>query len=475
MHRLTPVFFTIIIAALFCGIIFVIMPIGNFKMTIGFLLNFLITILTIRKVNELLPIGYCIKFFLILQLVPITTLIIYSGLGANLIIPNRLYNAHILDGPYIIVFSLLIPSFTAWVAALIINNWLVSRVSIRNFYSHINKDSKVLILVLFASLPLSLSSIISAYTFDILSYGIHIIGTSMLIMPFFAGRFCKLSTFLLVIWIICLSINGIGNLLMGARFVALFPILLFYIGWTLSQNKIIQTLSLSIGAFLIIPGLLLVGIIGNIRSEIGRDDINMISVQHYKEIVRHAKQASEDISLNFGAAFRRLVPWANIAVPLLSPFPVPYRGFETFLQEIRASSTIYYFDPNGRDSYLDHNLGNFPANEYGFRINESTSVDFGVIADGWSRAGWIGAIIFVFLALLFIGVFEHLILNSHLFRPALKIVYVSVLMSCVFRVGLSPLLTVLRHTILYLILYLILILVIQFFLSSRVARSNEAY
>lgn len=474
MHRSIPNYYANILAALFCGFLFLILPLGNIKITFGFLLNFMVTILTIRKVNALLPFEYCIKFILILQLVTITALIILAGLGANLLIPNNSLNVHILDGPFITVISLLIPSISALIAAYLINILPVSRISIRNFNSNIHKDSTVLIWVLVASLPLTFGSILSAFTSGIFSYALRILGTSMLIMPFFAGRYCKQSKFLLVIWLVCLAINGVINLMIGGRFMALFPILLFYIGWTLSQNMQIQKLYFFLGAILIIPGLFLIGVMGIIRGEIGRDDINLISVQHYKEIVQHAKQASEDISLNFGAAFVRLIPWANIAVPLLAPSPVPYRGFGTFFQEFRAYLTLFYFDPEGRVKYIQENLGNFPANDYGFRVNEYTSVDFGVIADGWSRGGLIFSFIFVFLATLFFGLLEHLIMNSRLFRPALKVVFASMLMSCANRVAIAPLISVFRITILYLILYLIIILVIQIFISSRVARPIEA-
>jgi hypothetical protein len=174
----------------------------------------------------------------------------------------------------------------------------------------------------------------------------------------------------------------------------------------------------------------------------------------------------EDVLLREGVA--RMIAWPNYAPPALSPEVVPYRGFTTFPREIANATAIYALAPGAVAEYAQLRMGTYAANDYGFLVNELTSVEWGVLADGWSRAGWWSGILFIATAYWLVFGLERMAVTFLRFGPAAQMIFTGFLMSRLLRINSIPLLEFLRTTVLY-----VLVLVPFLLLLQRIFRLND--
>ena len=104
---------------------------------------------------------------------------------------------------------------------------------------------------------------------------------------------------------------------------------------------------------------------------------------------------------------------ANVVTPFLTPSFVPYRRWESFNDEI--SSIVSLKGDSGRDKNRhergDLGYGTGVATQYGFQVNEFTSVEWPIIADSFSRFGYVGIFIYSFAFALFLSYIEIKCIN----------------------------------------------------------------
>ncbi len=245
-------------------------------------------------------------------------------------------------------------------------------------------------------------------------YLIRVTNTALLFLPFFAGRYVPPGGALAYAWYAVLATGAIVGLLAGTRFPALLPIALFVVGRisiATGRRRVKLVVIAVLGA---IPALAVSGLIGIVRTEVGRGGVEILSAERViqvfeasMEILSEPKHDSPDRGEGLKAeGLARMVSWPNIVVTLLSPDFVPYRGVDGYWDELKASASIASLSGKSREDLYEEGLYSAPATAYGYFVNAGNSVEFGLIADGWSRNGpWL-VLLFGFLASMFIGFVE---------------------------------------------------------------------
>ena len=261
-----------------------------------------------------------------------------------------------------------------------------------------------------------------------IAYMLRIMTRSLGIMPllvgFCAGKFKKAT----VVWAFVLLV-GVGlAFVTGSRGYAFSPMIPLLIGVFLGLDSWRKRLRVGL---ILLPLLGLVfltaGLIGKLRVETGRLSVSEVMqggvgrfVETSREIAKESSAgAAEDGGIAASAA-ARLVNWPNIVIPVMTPKNVPYRGFDDIGDEFRSFFELGLITGH---TYWS----NVFAIEYGFMVNESTSVEFGIAADGASRAGTAGAILYGFVAAVCLGLIEWVSRSVFRQRPGVFVLCVFVL------------------------------------------------
>lgn len=267
---------------------------------------------------------------------------------------------------------------------------------------------------------------------------------------FLARRFPNVTK----VWVACLLFYVFYATATGSRGLAFIQGGLFLLGWMVAPSNPRAIVRRGVRVLLPLLAVMFVasGIISDIRDTAGRggwDKVVSFSPRTYLQVAsesiaaRRQKQSAEHEISPLGLGFQRMVQWCNLVVPPMTPSQVPYRGFSDGVEEIRS---FVRFGLLG--SQLYHSTVH--TNSYGFLSNEVTSVEFGLIADGWSRAGAIGAIIYGIIASLYLILHECLIRSVFRWHPSLRAFYTLVLINqCIFTFVRMGMVEAIRSCILY--------------------------
>lgn len=241
------------------------------------------------------------------------------------------------------------------------------------------------------------------------AYLMRIVAKPSALIPFVAGylalRF-KRATF---VWG-AVFVLGIGfSFVTGNRGYAFLPMIPYLLGlfFGLKTWRARSRIGIALSPFLV-AAILVGSLVGERRTVSGRFSLSKVSEIGLESIMESSvgaiqedqrKGESETGMLESGLS--RMVNWPNLAIPVMTPSVVAYRGFSDFFDEAMATLSIARF--SGRAYFA-----NLYANLYGFLVNESTSVEFGIVADGATRAGTFGAILYGFVAAAVLLSLEHL-------------------------------------------------------------------
>ncbi len=352
----------------------------------------------------------------------------------------------------------------------------------RSFEVQVNEDRRCAEIALAWCLPLSAMWTVVAYLPSSVGWVVKTFGAHVEFIPFFAGRYLSPKNRTFWAWVALLIINAAVSLLVGGRYNAFFPLLVFSIGICTALPPAARRVAFLVALIGIIPGLGLVGAFGVVRSVVGRDDASLVSLSHASTVLSELESVRKDQSdqmkiglLRDGAV--RLIPWANYAVPSMSPEVVPFRGYETFASEVANAFAIYRFSPGARERMVFLQMGGLAATNYGFAVGEGFAVEWGVLADGWSRSGWLGGVLFLGIGALFLLGSEMLLARTELIRPGLKVLLYPVIIGAAVRMNSVAFLETLRTASLAIVLYGLVLLFVQSFLNrflpARVAPGPE--
>lgn len=264
-----------------------------------------------------------------------------------------------------------------------------------------------------------------------LGYAVRIVHTALLMTPFLAGRYGRGRPRLDVFWIAVLAANLLVGIVLGGRFVALLPILLFALGRLSVIAPAARRRVLRVAAIALVPAILFIGAVEAIRNQIGRGGLELLTGERVQAVAREVEGISVDLTqfwrqaLTFG--LYRLINVPGVVVPILSPDDVPYRNPGSLVDEIASYARISALSGQSRQDYLDAGLGTAAANAYGFTVNEFTSVQFGLVADAWSRGGGAVAVAVTAAMVLLLLLLEQGIVHLFVGDRSLQLLFVLVL------------------------------------------------
>ncbi len=298
-------------------------------------------------------------------------------------------------------------------------------------------------------------------------YAVRILQRSFGFMPLLMGRYFRQFPWTNRFWLVVLAINAVIGMTIGGRSVALLPVGLYFIGRILGHEQRERRRPLAYGALLALPIFALSGAIGVVRGELGRGDFGIFSAERMVDTANAVwdhlsaeSDTSDQATLLNGPG--RMVVWPNLSAAILTPENIPYRGFGSLLDEAAITFKVSAISGLSRQDMYDADLSSYPATLYGYMVDTETSVEWGLLADGWSRGGPWGTLLFGFvLSMVFITVEYGLLAHkSQSLRTLL--VYSVLVISAVAYPATSTLLSVLRQTALDCGLMLLVTIVIAF-------------
>lgn len=262
----------------------------------------------------------------------------------------------------------------------------------------LRNDQKVILPLLWISLGLHSLNWASATGTGTISYVIRILWGAVFLVPYLAGVCVKEHPKTALAWL-----TGIlGSLLLaaitGSRGVAFIPALAFSVG--LLHSKIspkVKVRRLYPGfAVLGLLGLMLAGAIEETRSKHGRGGLELLKTIEFRALAitlvesLSAKTQSPGTETTLSQGYLRLIAWTNLVVPIQTPNIIPYRGYGDIKDEIQSALQA------GQDRSMVY-FENIHAKDYGFYVSETSSVEWGIVADGWSRGGFVSAFFYAIM------------------------------------------------------------------------------
>ncbi len=239
-------------------------------------------------------------------------------------------------------------------------------------------------------------------------YWLRLAHYSLSMVPLLVGRFVTGPA--AVFWWCCATANVVVSLSAGARLPALMPVVLWGAGrlWRRGAIDRREMLRFAGAATALV---LVSGAIGVARDVAGRSEVRELTGEGLRTIwaeVATALSRSLTSEEFVRAGIGRMLTEPNQAVFVLTPSVVPYRGFGGFADELVRTARLFHLTNRTRSDFLGEGLGASQATAYGFIVNEFTSVEFPMLADGWSRAGVPAAVVMSTLCVLWLVILERL-------------------------------------------------------------------
>jgi hypothetical protein len=261
---------------------------------------------------------------------------------------------------------------------------------------------------------------------------------SLFMTPVLVGLFWRRFHVPVLLFLCGTSITMVFAFAEGSRSLIFFPVVFFAVGVWLTLNFRIRLFTALLGAVLAIPVFYVSALIVNVRDEVrGGPEAVMERAQRIATAVFQAKTETS-IKEEFLRGLNRMIMWSNVVALASTPEDVPYRGFENFGDEVRLLNRTTFFggaSESDQERY-DLELGAGAAKVYGFGISLGGTVPFPVLADGWSRAGFAGVVLFSVILCCLWGFAEHFVRRWHAVKPHLAVALIGILASSAYdRMG----------------------------------------
>lgn len=203
-----------------------------------------------------------------------------------------------------------------------------------------------------------------------------------------------------IMWTLALFIGLLVHTVQGSRGYALFPILALAVGYVFSISHNHRLLKKTLKKYLIVACIFLpfLSFVQTYREHVGRkQEITIETITNMFSYVGKSSNLSNDDGI-YGS-LGRLLNHTNNVVVVMSPSIIPYRGFDYIADEFFSIFSVLgeQGSENFRKSRADIGYSTGVATLYGFNVDESTSVEFSLFADAYSRFGYIGVVSYSFL------------------------------------------------------------------------------
>jgi len=390
----------------------------------------------------------------------LSVLVAYLMAGGSPIVSGTIYHPNMTASPFYVVLPLLIlPAIS--LAVMVFAYPFLRKISNQSTLFMDLRDpaeTQKLMYYLSVAAALMVLSLPAVVYFGLLGYFIRILWAALAMTPLLAGWLSSKNQRVNRIWIVALGVAMLMALVTGGRGVAFRSIGYFMGGRIIGSTQRLRTREvLRIGGVGILV-LILFGFIGNLRDQIGRVGVNEVSRERVVSVFESSEEnlSADDSDVEGQGTtvhhgLRRLIVAANLAVPLLTERGIPLRSSDGLWEEAISYVDISLLSGSSKRSRLEQGLGSAAATRYGFNVSTQTSVPFPVIADGWSRGGLLGAILFgLFVCVVIIGV-ECLLIYITSHTPARRaILLCAIAIVAFFNINSQPAFSTLRGLLLFL-------------------------
>ena len=254
--------------------------------------------------------------------------------------------------------------------------------------------------------------------------------------------------------------------LVGSRYAPIMIFLLMFLGFYFGGSRKVKT-RLALVAIIVLPFMITaVGYLEKIRVLIGRGGLEDVSVERIEMVQKAVKKLDKvDSSLRdnnsaFIAGVARNINWVDVAVITATKTRVPYRGTNNIGTEVRNILSLAFLSGGAskeeiikaRLNRFKIGLGTSPAREYGFVVDDNTSVEWSILADAFSRGGHF---IYLFYLLLFYFIFANIELVIRVFNrnSVEQKLLLCVFLEVVIKANSLPMYESIRGIILYSLFY----------------------
>lgn len=380
--------------------------------------TFLVLLLVYRRLGRMLPGVYTARFFLLYYLMQ-------AGLVAALLVVDddtRLWN-YTYDLSLADAVPRLCGCFLLEGLATLGVCWLLGgpldRVScgapplvarIRSAGGPTNAYLALLAVLLMLNLFANADGLI--FYFIRISLDLTVVGA------FVAGvRFRQTGLAVQVLWWVALTGAGARAVLGGGR-TDFLPLLLYGWGVFLQLSSWRPRAVLLVMALALTPPFVVLnGFIGSYRLKNGRiSNLNELTTDRVETALRARDQVAVGHRTPLQMVLERLLNHPNAAVVTMTPDGLPYRGWANLPDDVADN-----FDVTGlrgrdaidavREGWREQEFGLGTANAYGFYAGLKSGVEFSILADGWSRAGPFGVLLYGVLAVLILVGVEFFLLQ----------------------------------------------------------------
>lgn len=249
-------------------------------------------------------------------------------------------------------------------------------------------------------------------------YALRIITLSFDFLPLFVGLYySQLNRGGKTLWLVLLFINMAANIIQASRGLAVIPIALFLMGYLVSvSNKPSLKKRIIVISLASIPFLSLFGKIQDFREEFGRG--NTVTIENANLLLNYLKKdtdsSKESLRKSVSDGLGRFINVGDFAIVYMTPSQIPHRGFVQMEDEIKSIVTLYGAEGSAkfRETRGDLKYGSGVLSAYGFSVNETTSVGMGLLGDAYSRFGFWGVAVYLFLMTFIISKMELYIISK---------------------------------------------------------------
>lgn len=178
---------------------------------------------------------------------------------------------------------------------------------------------------------------------------------------------------------------------------------------SIKENKRLfkrQLITYSFIAFISFP---ILSLISDFRTIQGRGlEVNMDNIEMLWNIGLNYKSNEKDDGEELRSSLGRMLIEANPAAVFMTPDRVDYRYDDSMMDEV--ISIVSLAGDSGREINREERgnagYGTSVATRYGFAVNATTSVEWPVFADSYSRFGYIGLFVYSFAFAMFLSYLE---------------------------------------------------------------------
>jgi len=386
---------------------------------------------------------------------------IYTLLAKNDIVYNNTFRIHYLEHSFTINLAFFIPPIVIYLCSRFIGPKIKGEGILKANKNLSNQQFLISLVVVSFFFFRFFSDVLLDIPF--LGYLSRVGTEAFLLFTFWLGywNFKLRWVFYIGIGVVLLTTGY--SVLSGGRFYAFIQLGALFVGYVLSQplkrrKFLIRMAVVSLPVLFSISGTL-----SFVRNQIGRGvgDIEINAdrlddfIDAFSSTLSQDDLSDGDKSLSL-EGMKRSVKWPNLSVMALSPDQIPYRGVDNLgiefsaIFQIAAVSSGFDVESvrTAREANIELGLNTGMANKYGYNVNRMNSVEWGLLADAWSRGGPLIYMLYFGLIISLFSMLERKMIYSKI-HPAEKALLIVVLVRILwFNTSSDPLYYIIRTLIL---------------------------